>query len=165
MADYTQILKQIALLGQKRVYVGIPANSPERVATTLVEHEKISNAALGYIHETGSPARNIPSRAFLRPGVANSRNQWLPKIDAAGQKAMAGEDFMKELQAAGTIAARAVQKRIQAGIPPPLKPATVAARRRRSKGSKYRRKATTAAQTTPLIDTGQLLKSITWVIR
>jgi hypothetical protein len=65
---------------------------------------------------------------------------------------------------AGIVAVRSVTRRIQAGIPPPLKPETVARRRVRTPGSRYRRKATTAADVVPLIDTGEMLRSIAWVI-
>ena len=67
--------------------------------------------------------------------------------------------------AAGQSAATAAQTRIREGIAPPLAQATVTARRRRSKGAKYRRKATSPSEVTPLIDTGQLLRSITYVFR
>ncbi|PWT77530.1 MAG: hypothetical protein C5B60_02535 [Chloroflexi bacterium] len=66
---------------------------------------------------------------------------------------------------AGTLAVRSVTRRIQSGIPPPLAESTVRRRRQRSPGSRYRRQATQASDTTPLIDTAQMLRSVTWVIR
>jgi hypothetical protein len=160
MADIDAIIKQIERLGKTTVLVGIPAEKNQRKTDT-----RINNAALGYIQETGSPAAHIPPRPFLRPGVDSSRNEWLPKLEAAGRAASNGENFDRLLREAGELAVRAVKRRIQAGIPPPLSPETVRRRRRRTPGSKYRRKALTPADVTPLIDTGSLINSITTVIR
>lgn len=148
-------------LGGYEVLVGIPeAYGPPTPGST------ITNAALGYIHETGSPINNIPARPFLRPGVKNSASKWQPKLADAAQAALQGDQgaMLAKLADAGIIASNAVKRTIQAGIPPPLKPDTVRRRRKRSPGSKYRRKATTPADVTPLIDTGALLRSITYVV-
>jgi hypothetical protein len=66
-----------------------------------------------------------------------------------------------------------VRLRITEGIPPPLKDATIIARARRKnayKNAKRRRRATLRAAAveagaTPLLDTAQYLKSITYVLR
>lgn len=156
-----EFLAGLHKLSEYVVYVGIPADAKAR------EEPHIANATLGYIHEKGSPINNVPARPFLYPGVKNSQNKWLPRFEAAGRAALDGNvaGMVKYLEEAGTLAQSAVQRRIQGGIPPPLSPATVRNRRRRSAGSKYRRKATTAAQTTPLYDTGQMLRSITYVVK
>lgn len=147
-------------LGGYEVLVGIPeAYGPPHSGG-------ITNAALGYIHETGSPINNIPARPFLYPGVKNSASRWQPKLAQAAQAALQGDQsgILTALGNAGIIASNAVKRTIQDGIPPPLKPDTVRRRRKRSPGSKYRRKATTPADVTPLIDTGNLLRSITYVV-
>jgi hypothetical protein len=154
-----EFIAGLTALPSYSVLVGIPQDSPR-------PEGGIDNAALGYIHETGSPAQNIPARPFLRPGVLESQSQWLPYFEKAGQAALAGDlqGMKQNLARSGMVAAREVQAHIRAGIPPPLSPRTVARRRRRSTGSKYRRQAMTAADVTPLIDTGSLLRSITSVV-
>jgi hypothetical protein len=154
-----QLAAALKALSTNKVLVGIPQEANPRAG------EPIGNVSLAYIHELGSPARNIPARPFLVPGIKNSKDQWVRKLEQAARDAMAGEPALmkRHLGEAGQIAVNAVTRTIAAGIPPPLAPATVAARRQRTPGSRYRRKATTAADTIPLIDTGALLRSITWV--
>lgn len=155
------VLASFQRLTQQEVLVGIPAVKASR------DSGGMTNAALGYIHETGSPAANIPARPFLRPGIRDAKDKIAKYFRQAGDAALAGdaERVTRAMGAAGQSAASAAQARIRAGIPPALKPGTISNRRRRSKGSSYRRKATTAAEVTPLIDTGQLLRSITFVVQ
>lgn len=158
-----KLAENIQKLSEFRVLVGIPEDKDPRPAP-----DTIGNAALGYIHEHGSPIRNIPPRPWLVPGVLASRDAWQKQMERAGEAATGlmwdPGAVEKALMAAGQAAVNGVRNRIRAGIPPPLKPATIAARRRRSKGSKYRRKAKSASDTTPLYDTGNLVKAITSVV-
>lgn len=170
-SELTEALRKLA---DSKVMVGIPSDDERAGAPGAASGsdarrggDVMTNAALGYIHEHGSPAQGIPARPFLDPGVRNSRDRWLPYMQQAGQLAVDGKSAAvdRALHAAGTTAVSAVKATITAKIPPPLRPATVAARRRRSRGSKYRRLATKPDDTTPLIDTTQLLNSITYVVR
>ena len=147
-------------LSRRRVLVGVPAANNQR------DDGGIGNAALAYIHNFGAPEANIPARPFMEPGIAAAQPAITTAFDYAIRAALKGDSTKvnANLVIAGTKAVSAIHQVIQAGIPPPLKPATVAARRRRSKGSTYRRKASVASDTTPLIDTGELLKSITYVV-
>lgn len=102
------------------------------------------------------------------PGVKLSKDAWLPYLERAATKALENAsliDIEKELGKAGFKAVEGVQRRMQAHIPPPLAASTVRNRRRRSKGSSYRRKALMPGDTTPLIDTGELIKHISWVLQ
>lgn len=149
-----KFIDALEALGKAEVLIGIPDTAANR------SDGAISNAALGYIHEFGSPINNIPARPFLVPGVTNSRDQWLPRMEKAGQAAMNYDEGGMDigLNQAGTIAVSAVKRTIQSKIPPPLKPATIAARQRRTPSR-------TSVDTTPLIDTGQMINSITYVVR
>jgi hypothetical protein len=144
--------------------IGIPVDTNAREGV-VIGGRNIGNAQLAFWHEFGTVT--VPARPFLIPGVASVQEQMAVKFAEAARDALLGntDSSDQKMSQAGIIAVRAVQRRIQAGIPPPLRPGTIAARRRRSPGSSYRRKATTAADTTPLIDTGSMLRSITWVIR
>jgi len=156
------VVASMMQLTKIEVLVGIPAPKTDRK-----DEDGITNAELGYIHEHGAPEVNIPSRPFLRPGIVDARQKIEKYFRQAGDAAFASdhERMLRAFSAAGQSAASAAQARIRAGIPPPLKASTVAHRRKRSKGSKYRRVATRPSQVTPLIDTGQLLRSITYVLR
>lgn len=145
-----KVLKNIRAVPQKKLLVGIPAEENARGG-------EIGNASLGFIHEYGSPARNIPSRPFLIPGVQDAEPQAVamlakPTAEALTQGYGALE---KGLDRAGLVCQAAVKKRIvsQEGFAP-LSPRTIAARQRKGyKGTKA------------LIRTGQLLNSITYVVR
>jgi hypothetical protein len=156
-----QLAAALKALATNKVLVGIPQEADPRSG------DPIGNVSLAYIHELGSPARNIPARPFLIPGVTKSKDRWLKKLEAAAHDALAGEPALmkRHLGEAGQIAVSSVHATIQAGVPPPLQPSTVARRRIRIPGSSYRRQATTSADVTPLLDTGALLRSITYIIR
>jgi len=148
--DVAKVLANIQAMTGKELLVGIPAEKTAR------NGEPITNASLGYIHENGSPARNIPARPFLVPGVKKAT----PKAIAA-MKQLAGEALLdrnatdKALNAAGLVCQAQVKRQIvsQEGFTA-LKAGTIAARRRSgAKGTKA------------LIRTGQLLNSITYVVR
>ncbi|MGU2444432.1 bacteriophage protein [Burkholderia aenigmatica] len=178
------VLKSIAALTQKQVLVGVPDSTAGRKD----EGEPISNAEIGYIMETGSPANNVPARPHLVPGVEDA----LPRVTAQLQRgvgaALSGnvEKVDQALGAAGTLAVSSVRLRIRNNIPPPLAPSTVA-NRFRQRGTKSQRKSEkdygalieagaqaagmslseiqSAAGIIPLINTGEYLKSITYVVR
>jgi len=156
MAIADELQKAVERLTKSHVLVGIPS--------TPRTEGPIDNATLGWIHETGSPAANIPARPFLRPGVEESKDQWIPYMRQAAEAAITGDEgtMTNALNAVGTTAVSAVKNTITAKIPPPLQPATVRARRR------YRATPATAADiagATPLVDTAQMINSITYVIK
>lgn len=144
-------LKAIRKLTENQALVGIPADNNQRQQTG----QPITNAALGYIHENGSPAQNIPARPFLVPGVTNAQPRTIDLLTQGAKAALDGDAgaMDRALNAAGLNAVSEVKRKITAGIPPPLK------RPRRRKGRPR------GGQQTPLIDTGQLLNSITYVVR
>jgi hypothetical protein len=146
-----KVLANVQKMAVDRLLIGIPAEKAPR------KGDPITNASLGFIHENGSPARSIPARPFLVPGVRAATPKCLDVLKAAGKIALtAGPEALdKGLNAAGLIAQSAVKKQIvsQTGFTP-LKAGTIAARRR--KGFKSEK---------ALIRTGQLLNSITYVVR
>jgi hypothetical protein len=165
------ISKAILLLADKKVMVGVPASKDMRDNST-----GINNAALAYIHEHGAPEANIPARPFLEPTVkAKQKSVIEPALYAAASAAFAGDPGKVErtLSKLGQEMADAVRETIRAGIPPPLKESTLIARARRRaayKNAKRERKAAlrekaVAAGGIPLIDTAQMLRAITWVLR
>jgi hypothetical protein len=154
-SNTAQFRKALAGLLKREVLVGIPAanaaRDPESGETTAA-----SNALIGYVMEYGSPAKNIPPRPFLHPGIADARAGIETHMKKAGQLALRGkpDEIEQELEKVGLIAQASVQKKITEGPFEPLKPATLAARRRRGRTGDR-----------PLIDTGALRRSISYVIR
>lgn len=145
------VLASLSNLVQKEVLVGIPDSAPERK-----DDQPIGNAAIGYIQETGSPANNIPARPFLVPGVADAERAVSDRLGRAADAALRAdmETADRQMAAAGIEAQNSVRARINSGIDPELKASTIANRLRRGRTG-----------TVPLIDSGQLRNSITYVVR
>jgi hypothetical protein len=164
------------LLG-KQVLVGIPE---DRARTGSAG---ITNASIAYIMEFGSPLQNIPARAFLVPGVQKARDKALRQIKQAATSALNQDPkgMAQALNRAGIIGSESVRTEILNGDYPPLRPATIAARAR-GRGDRTRREneigyltmvrggvepgaAQSEAGIRPLINTGEMFRSITYVVR
>ncbi|MGI4812807.1 MAG: hypothetical protein ACRYG5_06510 [Janthinobacterium lividum] len=147
MADVIRTINEIA---GKRVLIGIPDSSPEDVGGP------ITNAQIGYIQETGSPAQNIPARPFLVPGVVEIQAQ-AADILAKGAKGVldgAQPSIDAALTSAGFVAESSVKEKINSNIQPALAESTLAERRRRG-----------VTRENTLVDTGQMRNAVTHVIR
>jgi hypothetical protein len=167
----------LATLTRKKVYVGIPATTAEeriaqltqlafpRVSTkkpskrrkryiALLNKSMINNAQLLYIQTNGSPMKHIPARPVIEPAIKDPDNQalFMPEFEAAAKAALDGkpERVDAHLRRAGLIGqnvCRAWFVNPKNGWAPNA-PSTIAA-----KGSAR-----------PLIDTGAMRKSITFVV-
>jgi hypothetical protein len=148
-----EVLKGIRMLADRRVMVGIPHEYTTR--EDMDEHP-ITNAELGYIHENGAPEAHIPPRPFLFPWVAQNRDAIAERLKIAGKFALGGKPQQMEntLVALGLFAQSGVRQAIVRGNFIPLAKRTLAARRARG-----------VTRDKPLIDTGQLVSAITYVIR
>lgn len=178
--DKTQdVLKGIAALTENRVYAGVPSTKAQR---SDEDGEPINNAALMYIHENGAPEVGIPPRPVIHPAIKDAQSQIEAALKATGVAALDGGAgaVMRGYTAVGLIAQNAMRTRITEGPFVPLKPATIA-NRARQRGTKRRKgeqqyldmvkggmspaAAQSAAGIRPLISTGQLRQSLTYVIR
>ena len=153
--DLPKLLAAVKLLTRRQCLVGVSDKTAARDPEPG-ESSDINNATLAYIHEFGSPAQNIPARPFLFPGIENAKPQIVDLLKKAGAKALGGDiaEIDRVLNAVGIIAVDAIQQKIEDGPFAPLKPGTLAARRRRG-----------VTRTKPLIDTAAMQASITYVIR
>jgi hypothetical protein len=171
------IIDAINKLTKKDVLVGIPDSAPERTDTP------ITNAQIGYVMETGSPAHNVPARPFLVPGVADVQDQCADRLGKAADAALSGNQASAERQmtAAGLIAESSVKKKIGSNIPPALSPETIRNRHKSRQTKSIRAdenaylkavasgtdpaQAQTEAGIIPLINSGALRNSITHIVR
>lgn len=150
-----QVLKSLNSMTRKQVLVGIPDTTAERLPDPE-DPQPASNALIGYVMETGSPAKNIPSRPHLVPGVESVEPE-IARRYGAGAKAMLdgkADSLDATHTAVGLIAVAAVQRKIDSGPFVPLADATLEARRARGRTGEK-----------PLIDTGQYRRAQTFVIR
>lgn len=170
------VIEATRALTREQVLVGVPDTNAGKGR----EPGDPNNALLARIHDQGDPTANIPARPFMVPGMKEGQPKYLPHLRRAGVAALAGDavGVQRALHAAGLVAASAVQAVITRGILPPLAPSTVRGRiaRRKSKAWRAKRRAEVAANVaageapgarifTPLIDTGALRASITYVLR
>lgn len=170
-----EVLESISGLVDKQVLVGVP----DSTAGNRDESGEISNAAIGYIQENGSPANNIPARPHLVPGVANATEKVVPQLRKAVESALDGNlpGAEKRMAAAGLIAQSSVRKKISEGPFVPLSMLTMLARKHRKDGGTVTGKTLgqldrfvgpvdlRGVRDKPLIDTAQYRNSITYVIR
>jgi hypothetical protein len=144
------IIDAINRLSGKDVLVGIPDSAPER------KEAPISNAQIGYILDKGSPAKNIPARPWLVPGVQDVQTQCAERLKKGATAALSGNPSGADaaLTAAGLTAEMSVKAKINSNIQPKLADSTLEARRRRG-----------VTRENTLVDTAQLRNSVTHVIR
>ena len=150
------LVKAIKRLTSREVLVGISQATDAREAAPGEKGEPLGNSQIAFIQEFGSPAANIPARPFLVPGIESAKEKISSKLKAVGKAALSGKIDQIEpgFENVGLIAQMAVQKKIVDGPFEPLKPGTLAARRRRG-----------VIRTHPLIDTGVLRQAITYAVR
>ncbi len=105
----------------------------------------ITNVELASTHEYGSPDANVPQRSFIRSTFDEKVGGYKRELDRLGRVALEPAKLRGELRLLGEKYREDIIEKIRSSIPPPLSPLTIA----RKKG-----------ETTALIDTGQLLRSI-----
>lgn len=183
VVDNLQDLRNaIDLLTEVEVLVGVPEAETDRK-----DADEPTNAALAYIHDNGAPEVNIPARPFMIPGVNNAKPAIVNAlIGTARMAARASQPttskkktkqdvaavIEKGMHTVGLITQNAIRNKIREGIPPPLSDRTLrarAARGRKGATAELNRRAQgeepSMAGALPLMDTNEMLKSLTYVIR
>ena len=123
------------------------------IAGTKDEPNGTPIAMIGAVHEFGYEEFNIPERSWLRGGIRRGTE----KINAVNRdslrKVMLGKMTIEQaLHREGVVAVGEVKREFTVGTFAPLKPATIAARKR-----KFGRKSTR-----PLIASGNLRSAVTY---
>lgn len=157
-----QMRKRIARLVKSEVLVGIPSDKAERKDEEgEVAKDGPNNAMLGYVHNYGWPSLNIPARPFMEPGIKNAQGVISANFKASAIAIMENkpEEASDHLEAAGIAAQTSIQEKITDGPFVALSDRTIAARERRAK------KKGTEAPDKPLMDTGQLRASISYIVK
>lgn len=173
ISDMTgSIRRAVSALTEKDVYIGVPAeNAGQRAGG-------INNAELSWLHEFGAPAAGIPARPHLLPGVGDIRNEAVKILKDAAKNALDGKENAVEpaLKSIGMLGQNAVRARFQNNDWAPLKDATLDAAplKKDAEGNVLKDKKGNArrgksrrekGRINPLMDTNQLMKSHTYVIR
>lgn len=126
------------------------------------------NHLLGFIHEYGAPAANIPARPFLRPGVLSAKEKIAEGLESALRAAL--EDnaaaMASSLEMTGMTAVSAVKSFMVSPEPPfaPLAPSTLRNRHRSRLTKSKRENEVKGENVKPLINSGSLQGSIDFYI-
>lgn len=120
-------------------------------STSKREETGIDNVRLATIHEFGSPEAHVPERSFIRQPFDAHREAYFEMVRRLVAAIYEGKaDIRQGLGRIGLKMTQDQRNRILkgAGVPPPNAPSTV-----EKKGSSR-----------PLVDTGQLLRSLTHAV-
>lgn len=148
------------------VLVGIPKDKTPRT------EPGISNAALLFLHTNGSPLQKIPARPVIEPAIQAEGNREMiaDQLGKAAQSVLQGNptEALHYLTLAGQVGENA--SRAWFTDPrnnwPPNSPETIRRKVRKMSKQQLDEKFKTGEKLTrPLIDTGQLRKSIIYVVR
>lgn len=175
-----ELRKQLQALAKKEVLVGIPAENSTREHSSEINNAellyiqshgvrsasmrkemqgnldsgmKYSKAHELYLQSHGSPMYHVPPRPVLEPAIASQKETIGKLIGVASKNALEGKPAQCEanLNKAGMVAVSAARGWFEnpANGWPPNTPYTI-----KKKGSSQ-----------PLIDTGEMRKAITYVVR
>ena len=137
---------QEGLQTNNAILVGLPSET----GTKEHPNSKLNNATIGAIHEFGAPEKNIPERSFLRAGLDQNKKTLTKATEKMLHNVLEGRINSEQgMNVVGGLAAAGIKKYMAEGIAPPLK---------------RPRKTGIDGLDKPLIDTGELRASITWVL-
>lgn len=138
--------------------VGIPEEEPSNERKEVPGTVAITNAELLHIHTNGSVPNNIPARPVIEPALLNGKEKITSEMDSI-IKSISGHDLSGAFTKLKKLGLRA-QNMCRSWFTNPLNnwpPNSYYTRMKKlKKGS---------TEPKPLIDTGQLRKSITYVIK
>jgi hypothetical protein len=150
------VQEAISELKRHEVLIGIPEDASGR---NDAKGTPVNNAELLFIHTNGSPARGIPARPVLEPAIKNDGARVAEMLGKAIDAAVSGDKggVMPALERAGQYGEN-IAKAWFANPSNGWAPNAVSTIKRKNKGD-------ASAKTNPLIDTGEMRKSITHVVR
>ena len=148
----SKLIKGLEFIKESDVLVGIPQKKNKREVG-----DEVTNSELLFIHTKGSPINNIPARPVIELAIEDDSERLSKMLKDAANSAMDGneEDAIKKLRLTGMRGqnvSRAWFTNPKNNWPPN---APSVEKAKREKGS---------TDPKPLIDTGELRKSITYVI-
>tara|TARA_B100001063_G_C16779142_1_gene569431 strand:- start:39326 stop:39826 length:501 start_codon:yes stop_codon:yes gene_type:complete len=147
----TKIASRVAELKRKfrdapTVLVGVPKSAGNY-------EDGVHTATVAAVNEFGSADGRIPERSFLRSGIEDSKPQIIKLYNKMMPDVIDKDLDIRTIQSlVGELVVGNIVQKISEGIEPPNAPSTIKAK---SKGT---------GSSTPLINTGHLKQSITYVL-
>lgn len=139
-----ELLKRLESLRNYDLLVGVPQSEGEREY-----NEEITNAQLMFIHSEGSPVNNIPPRPVIDITLKEEKSKINEKFKKIINNVLNNTNPKQELERLGIYVVNKIKAKFGSEELEPLKPQTI-----KAKGSDR-----------PLIDTGQLRNSVTYIVR
>ena len=149
--NFVNHAKAMKFMKDNSVYVGIPQKEASR------KEEGVTNAELLFIHTNGSPKNNIPARPVIEPAIKNDRERLNTMMKKASKFAFEGnkQEAIRQLKLVGMRGQNVSRAWF---VNPDNGWAS------NSPGVYRRKLAKGSTDPKPLIDTGELRKSITYVV-
>lgn len=154
-AGLKEIQEAIKALKSHEVMIGIPEDASSRKDQ---KGTPINNAELLFIHTNGSPVRGIPARPVLEPSIENDKDRVAEMLKKAIDVAVSGkkDGVVPALEIAGQYGEN-IAKAWFTNPANGWKPNSEDTVKHKTKGK--------GGKTRPLIDTGEMRKSITHVVK
>lgn len=171
--NMSAFMKALEEMQAKEVLAGFPEEEKAREDEDG-NPSPITNAALGYIHNTGMPEQNIPARPFMVEGIEDKKEPITDGMKSAGLAALDGNTQLvdQSLHAVALIAKTGIQMKILDGPFEPLADSTLKARARRGReGAQEELDRRAAGEDAgvelarPLNDTGQMRNAVDGIVR
>ena len=146
-----KLIKGINYTKDNYLLIGIPQKKTTR------ENEAITNAELLFIHTNGSPINNVPARPVIEPALEDDMERLTSMLKDFANEAIEGnfEESQKQLERTGMRAQNVCRNWFTNADNNWPENAPSVRERKIKKGSTEPR---------PLIDTGELRKSIIYVV-
>ena len=161
LLGWIKFLRAQKIMDSMPLYVGIPEEKTNRDGM-------LNNAQLAYLHSNGSAVNNMPARPFLEPAIEQPEvlNKMANQFKEAFISAMDGDQggAYAHLSKAGMYGANAAKQYIGSENLAPNAPITIEGGWMRNKVSGKPFYVKGKGSSAPLIDTGSLRSSITYVI-
>lgn len=148
----------IAAVHEMGATINHPGGTPFFTTSDGSAHFVHKNTAFSFgLPETKPHQIIIPPRPFMRPTMAREKQAWLQIMGDGAKKVFLGTVSAKQvMEAVALRAAGDIAKTIAQLTSPPLKPSTIAARKRKMSDKK-----TVGSLTKPLVASGLLIQSVT----
>lgn len=156
---YDRFLREVSLGNGMRLKVGWIG--PRKKRRKGKGGSKVTVVEVAAAHEFGAPKAGIPQRSTLRATADRKRSRYAVRTTRIANAVVDGRQTVKGgLDELGREITGDVQQAIVALKSPPLKPATI---RRKAKKvrNKGRRAKFSASGGNPLVDTSQMMNSVT----
>jgi hypothetical protein len=137
-----ELMRAVQRLTTKEVLAGFPESEEKERKNEKDQPVPLTNAAIAYVQNTGSPELNIPARPFMVEGIEDVKDQIVDRLEKVGRAALEGDAQRvdKGFHEVGLTAQNGIRNKIQVGPFEPLAESTLKARARsKGKGANYRR--------------------------